>query len=120
MIESDSREEYLSIRYSHPLWLVREFTDLLGSEEAEALLETDNGQPPITAQINTCRTTMEQTLDRLAEAGVEAQPHPWLPTVWCCPGRETWSTSPPFGRGCSISWTRLPAWLWRSRTPGRE
>ena len=79
VIESDSREEYLSIRYSHPLWLVREFTDLLGSEEAEALLEADNGQPPITAQINTCRTTMEQTLDRLAEAGVEAQPHPWLP-----------------------------------------
>lgn len=79
VIESGSREEYLSIRYSHPLWLVREFTALLGSEEAEALLEADNGQPPITAQINTCRATMEQTLERLAEAGVEAQPHPWLP-----------------------------------------
>lgn len=79
VIESDSRAEYLSIRYSHPLWLVREFTNLLGSEEAEALLEADNGQPPITAQINTCRTTMEQTLERLSEAGVAAQPHPWLP-----------------------------------------
>ena len=79
VIESGSREEYLSIRYSHPLWLVREFTALLGSEEAEALLEADNGQPPITAQINTCRATMEQTLERLAEVGVEAQPHPWLP-----------------------------------------
>lgn len=78
VIESGSREEYLSIRYSHPLWLVREFTALLGSEEAEALLEADNGQPPITAQINTCRATMEQTLERLAEASVEAQPHPWL------------------------------------------
>ncbi|WP_294532276.1 16S rRNA (cytosine(967)-C(5))-methyltransferase RsmB [uncultured Pseudoflavonifractor sp.] len=79
VIESGSREEYLSIRYSHPLWLVREFTNLLGSEEAEALLEADNGQPPITAQINTCRATMEHTLERLAEAGVEAHPHPWLP-----------------------------------------
>ena len=79
VIESGSREEYLSIRYSHPLWLVREFTALLGSEEAEALLEADNGQPPITAQINTCRATAAQTLERLAEAGVEAAPHPWLP-----------------------------------------
>ena len=65
VIESGSREEYLSIRYSHPLWLVREFTALLGSEEAEALLEADNGQPPITAQINTCLLYTSDAADEL-------------------------------------------------------
>ena len=38
-------------RYSHPQWLVDEFTRRLGGEEAEALLEADNGEPPSCAQV---------------------------------------------------------------------
>lgn len=68
----------LSVRYSHPRWLVEEFVSLLGMEGAEALLAADNQQPPTTAQVNTLKTTADKLADELREAGVEAEPHPWL------------------------------------------
>ena len=70
--------ETLSIRYSHPRWLVEEFAGLLGMEGAEALLEADNGQPPTTAQVNPLKTTRPRLEEDLRAAGLEAEPHPWL------------------------------------------
>ncbi len=70
--------ERLSVKYSHPRWLVEEFISVLGLEGAEALLSADNQQPPITAQVNTCKATAEQAMDLLASEGVSAQRHPWL------------------------------------------
>ena len=66
-------------RYSHPQWLVDEFTRRLGGEEAEALLRADNGEPPTCAQVNTLKTTPEALAAALAARGVEVRPHPWLP-----------------------------------------
>lgn len=68
----------LSIRYSHPRWLVEEFVTLLGMEGGSALLAADNQQPPTTAQVNILKTTPEKLAVELREAGVEVQPHPWL------------------------------------------
>jgi 16S rRNA (cytosine967-C5)-methyltransferase len=39
---------HLSVRYSHPRWIVAEFLRLLGDSEAEALLEADNVAPAVT------------------------------------------------------------------------
>ncbi len=71
--------EALSIRYSHPRWLVEEFAERLGLEGAEALLQADNEQPPTTAQVNTLKITPEKLAEELRAAGVEAEPHSWLP-----------------------------------------
>lgn len=71
--------DYLAIRYSHPRWLVDLFLEALGREEAEALLDMDNSQPPTTAQINPLKADQKDVLAALAAAGVEAQAHPWLP-----------------------------------------
>lgn len=68
-----------AVRYSHPDWLAEQFTALLGPEGAEALMAADNGEPPITAQVNTCRTTVAALTTALTEQGVKAEPHPWLP-----------------------------------------
>lgn len=70
--------ETLSVQYSHPRWLVEEFISALGPEGAEALLAADNTQPPISAQVNTCKATTEQTMELLASEGVHAQPHPQM------------------------------------------
>lgn len=77
--EGRDRAETLSLRYSHPRWLVEEFIAALGAEEAEALLRRNNEQPPTCAQVNTRRFTPEQVLSALSAAGVEGKPHPWLP-----------------------------------------
>lgn len=72
------RPERLSIRYSHPQWLVDEFSRLLPQGEVEALLKADNDPPDTCAQVNTCRFSTEEVLAALREEGIEARPHPWL------------------------------------------
>ena len=69
----------LSIRYSHPKWLVRRLLALLGREEAEAFLAADNAVAPLTVQVNTLRTTAAALTARLADAGVTAAAHSWVP-----------------------------------------
>ncbi len=69
----------LSIRYSHPKWLVRRLLALLGREEAESFLAADNAVAPLTVQVNTLRTTAAALTARLADAGVTAAAHPWVP-----------------------------------------
>lgn len=68
-----------AVRYSHPAWLAEEFTRRLGREEAAALMEANNGQPPTVAQVNLCRATSEETAAALEREGVCVKPHPWLP-----------------------------------------
>ena len=70
--------EELSVRYSHPEWLVKELSALLPEEEAEALLAADNAQVPTQAQVNTLKTTSEALTEELTQAGVSVRPHPWL------------------------------------------
>lgn len=67
----------LSIRYSHPKWLVKRLLTLLG-REAEAFLAANNGVAPLTVQVNPLRTTAEELTAELGEAGVTARPHPWV------------------------------------------
>ena len=68
----------LSILYSHPEWLVREFITVLDSEETARLLSANNSRAPITALANTTKTTVEELANTLDGEGVTARPHPWL------------------------------------------
>ena len=79
--EIPQRDEvkYLSIRYSHPKWLVKRLLLLLGRTETEALLALDNGTPPLTVQINPLKTTAEELTRELSAWGVTAKPHAWVP-----------------------------------------
>jgi len=78
-IPDRDEERYLSIRYSHPKWLVKRLLKLLGREEAEAFLAANNGVAPLTVQVNPMKTTAEQLMEELAEAGISAAAHPWVP-----------------------------------------
>lgn len=69
---------YLSVLYSTPEWLVKEFLLTLGEGETAKLLAANNTRPPITAMVNTVKTTPEALMEELKEERVEAQPHPWL------------------------------------------
>lgn len=77
--EYDDKEKCLSLKYSHPLWLVKEFVAVLGLEGAEKLLVEDNRQPPTTAQVNLLRIDLAELTQTLRGEGVEVQPHPWMP-----------------------------------------
>ena len=71
--------KYLSIRYSHPKWLVKRLLAILGREETEAFLAANNdaaafdgtGQPA-----ENRRGKPDKGTGRLGRAAV---PHPWVP-----------------------------------------
>lgn len=69
---------YLSTLYSHPVWLVQELLLTLGTDGTAALLAANNSRPPVTAMVNTLRTTAEDLTAALAAEGVESSAHPWL------------------------------------------
>lgn len=77
-IPQNDLAEYFSILYSHPVWLVEALLPLLGSEGTAEFLQANNGQPPMTAMVNTTKATAQEATDLLAEQGVEVTPHPWL------------------------------------------
>lgn len=77
-IAHKDQAEYLSIRYSHPRWLVERLLQLLSPEEAEQYLEENNEIVPTTIQTNLLLTDDERLASELKQSGVELQKHPWL------------------------------------------
>lgn len=71
--ESD-RIAHLSVRESHPEWLVERWIRQFGPERAEEMLRADNEAPAIVLRANTSRTTRDALLAELRDAGIAAEP----------------------------------------------
>lgn len=91
--------EELSLRYSHPDWLVKGFSHTVSPDELELLLAADNAQPPTQAQVNTLKTSAAALMEELSGAGVEASPHPWLPDCLELEGTGNMEQLPAFREG---------------------
>lgn len=65
--------EYLSVAYSHPLWLVRMWVAYYGYEETEAICAYDNQSPDVTIRVNTLKTNKADLKQMLEKAGVEVK-----------------------------------------------
>ncbi|WP_270181824.1 16S rRNA (cytosine(967)-C(5))-methyltransferase RsmB [Alkalihalobacillus sp. CinArs1] len=63
--------ERISIEKSHPYWLVKRWVEQFGLDETEAMCEENLQAPYVTARVNTMKTTVDQVLSDLAEAGLE-------------------------------------------------
>ena len=74
-----SLHKRLSIKYSHPEWLVRELCERLADADAESLLAVSNApDTPVTVQINTLLAGADEVLSGLISAGIDARRHDWL------------------------------------------
>ena len=62
--------EYLSVRYSHPQWLVSLLLEELGREDCEKYLAADNEIPPVYAQVNTLKCTPDEAADEIEADGI--------------------------------------------------
>lgn len=91
--------ETLSVRYSHPRWLVEEFVSVLGLTEAERLLAADNAQPPVTVQINTRKKQVGEVIQALQTDGISAEPHSVLPNCLMLAGTGNIELLPAFQDG---------------------
>lgn len=66
--------DYLSVKYSHPLWLVEEIISLRGYDGAEAVLRANNTPPVVYIQTNTLKTTSQALKAALGGEEYEAIP----------------------------------------------
>ncbi|MBU8894371.1 16S rRNA (cytosine(967)-C(5))-methyltransferase RsmB [Corallococcus sp. H22C18031201] len=65
--------QYLSVRESHPRWLVERWVRQFGRERAEAMLVADNQAPAVVVRANTSKVTRDALLAQIREQGVEAR-----------------------------------------------
>ena len=85
--------ERLSVRYSHPLWMVRSLLARLDEAETEHYLRLDNLPAPATLQVNTLKTTAEALETALAAEGFAVDRHPFLPDCLTAAGGDVIRTA---------------------------
>lgn len=71
--------QYLSIKYSTPLGLVRKLNHEFGTEFTQGMLRANNEAAPLTIQVNTLKTSSEELVPLLEAKGIFVMPHDLLP-----------------------------------------
>lgn len=88
-IDGEGTARYLSVKYSHPLWLAEEMISIHGYEFAESFFKANNSEPYTAIQVNTLKTDTENLLSELSSDGIDAHKHPWLPDCILVKGNVT-------------------------------
>ncbi|UQB42048.1 16S rRNA (cytosine(967)-C(5))-methyltransferase RsmB [Thiomicrospira microaerophila] len=68
----------LEIQTAHPSWLVKQLQKIY-PDQLEQILNQNNQPAPLCLRVNTRLQSRESLLSKLAEAGIEAHPHPLSP-----------------------------------------
>ena len=98
-IRCSGTAEYLSIRYSHPLWLVKRLLEILPPEEVEQFLRGNNEIVPTTIHTNLLKTDDETLVEELKQAGIAVERHPWLEHCFTVSGTGNLERLPAFTEG---------------------
>lgn len=85
--EGASLEKRISVRWSHPEWLVKRWVSRYGAERAEALCRANQEVPPRVVRVNTLVTDRERLMNELSGAGCPVAPARYSPSgVEVAPG----------------------------------
>lgn len=90
---------HLAVRYSHPEWFAAEMIESIGYDAAAALMNANNSPVPVTAQVNTLKTTSDELLSSLLSRGIRAEKHVWMPDCLYLRGTGSISELPEFQNG---------------------
>ena len=70
--------KYLSIKYSHPQWMVKSFLSFFSGGFVEELLQANNETPELNFRINTLKVPVNDCLKMLQEQGFEVKVNPYI------------------------------------------
>ncbi len=90
-------DEALSLRYSHPRWLIARWIERLGEQDTERLLALNNAEAPIV--IRPYGIVREQLEAMLEEAGVHVAEAPFVPESIAISGGTTFTELGAFKKG---------------------
>lgn len=86
--------EFLSVRYSHPLWLCSAWIDTYGYAFTEQALKANNAPAPACLQCNQLRVDASRLFADLRDAGFPVEMHAQLPDAVVCTGGDLASSQP--------------------------
>jgi 16S rRNA (cytosine967-C5)-methyltransferase len=69
----------ISVRHSHPLWLVERWAQELGIDETIELCRANNRVPPLSLRANTLKTSRAKLLAEIRKGVPQAMPSPFSP-----------------------------------------
>ena len=90
-------DEALSLKYSHPRWLIARWIERLGEQDTERLLALNNAEAPIV--IRPYGIVREQLEAMLEEAGVHVAEAPYVPESIAISGGTTFTELGAFKKG---------------------
>jgi len=64
--------KYISVKYSHPDWMVQRWIDRYGIEQTIAICSANNERPPLFLRANTLKVSLQQLIESLESEGVSA------------------------------------------------
>lgn len=71
--QQNDKEQYLSVRYSCPIEIIRLWMKAYGENITMDILQSLAGRPPVCVRVNTLRTNTENLKNSLLQAGVTAE-----------------------------------------------
>lgn len=69
---------HISVKYSHPFWLVNRWLKRFGVEETIRLCQANNEHPPIVVRCNTLKITPERLRQELEKNNILVRPSPLI------------------------------------------
>lgn len=98
VLDCPDKESYYSLKYSHPEWLVRLWSEQFGRKMAERICQADNADAPISVRVNTMKTTPAEMQAEFEAAGLTVTPHRAFPEILLCEGGNA-AALPAFAEG---------------------
>ncbi|MDF2678704.1 MAG: rsmB [Bacillota bacterium] len=72
-MEKLNKNDYLSIKYSYPKWLVEKWAKQFGKDQIENVLSWNNSQAPLEIRVNTLKTNRDELISLLNEKSMNAK-----------------------------------------------
>lgn len=98
VLDCPDKESYYALKYSHPEWLVRLWSEQFGQKMAGQLCAADNADTPVSVRVNLMKTMPEAARAALESTGLTVQVHPAFDDILLCTGGDAAAT-PAFEAG---------------------
>lgn len=98
--KTDAPLNYLRLRYSMPRWIIREWSEVYGVEQAEELCRISNEEAPLSLRMNALSGAIPAILKRVQASGLTVESISALPEALIChDGMATLLRSKAFQEG---------------------
>ena len=97
--DKNTPEEYLSVKYSFPLWLTEKLYSQYGFEKTESFMAESNKSHSVNLRVNPLKTTPKELIARLSGEGISAEISPIFDGCLTVSGKINIDSSPSYKDG---------------------